>query len=168
MKKNLILLIAFFILFNIVSAQKNQTEKDSLTKKIKKSDTEIQNPKKNIKPETWGNRGKIFIDAYSVNFKYLAEGINADIIPFLGISESNPKPFYGKPLKTYVEGDFTIWEYECIKIYIDKDGLVSHWEETEISFPGALGKAYEAYTKAIELNVGKKYITKNSTVNEIK
>ncbi|MBN2891249.1 MAG: hypothetical protein JXL97_05235 [Bacteroidales bacterium] len=167
MKKTISLFIILFLAIGFISAQNNQADIDALTKQIEKSDKDITNPKKSAKLATWSKRGKLFIEAYSVNFKYLAPGIHANSLSLLGISESSPQPYYGKPLKTYEEDKLTVWEYRNIKIYISSDVLVDHWVETNIAFPGALDKSYEAYKKALELDVDEKYRNKKSTMQEL-
>ncbi len=167
MKSKILILLTFVFISFITFAQNNDAEIKALKSKIAKSDAEITNPKKSAKVTTWTKRGGLFLEAYKVNTKLLAPGLDALTLSFIGKSESDPTPFYGEPLEKKIEGEYEVWVYKRIKVFIS-EGFVSHWEETEISFPGALGKAYEAYTKAIELDVEKKYITKNSTVNEIK
>lgn len=167
MKKTFSLILILFFSISIISAQNNDAEIDALNKKIEKNNTNIENPKKSEKVATWSKRGKLFLDAYSINFKYLAPGIFANLIPTLGLSESSPQPYYGKCEKIYVEGDFTVWEYPKVKIYITDQGLVDHWEEKEVFVPDALTKSYDAYKKAIKLDVDKKFISKNITIQDL-
>ena len=166
MKKIVSLFLIVFFSIGLTTAQNNDAEIKSLQKKIDKSQVQIDNPKQNIKYQTWAKRGKLFIDAYSVNTKFLAVGIAANTLPFVKKSQDDPTPFYGNPKKTYFEGDFEIWGYDKIKIFI-LDGYVQKWEETTIPFPNALIESYTAYKKAIELDDKGKFVAKKSTMQEI-
>lgn len=167
MKKFLTLFAVVILFVGISYSQSNDTERATLLKQIAKNDANIQNPKKNIKYQTWAKRGDLYLKAYSLNFTYLYQGLEYGTIPLLGISDNHPLPYYGKPLQETVEGNFTVWTYSRLKIYISADGLVDHWEDLDPIDTLALIKSYDAYNKAIELDGSKKYINKKSTQEQI-
>lgn len=168
MKKLLTLLTVAILMVGVSYAQSNDTERDALIKKIEKSDKDIDNPKKSVKYQTWAKRGDLFLKSYSLNFKYLYQGMEYGTIPLLGISDQHPTPYYGKPLQEEQDGDFTVWVYSRLKIYINNQTkLVDHWEDLDPIDEDALTKSYDAYMKAIELDVDKKFINKKSTMEEL-
>ncbi len=167
MKKLLTLFSLVFLLSGFMYSQNNDVEVATLVKQIGKSDADIQNPKKNTKYQTWAKRSDLFLKAYTINSKFLYQNLEASTIPLLGISDNSPTPYYGKYLSSDVEGDFTVWTYSKIKIYITADGLVDHWEETVPVDTLAIEKSYEAIVKAIELDGSNKYKNKKSTKQQI-
>lgn len=167
MKKTISLILILFFAIGFATAQNNDDAIESLKKQIEKSNKDIEHQKKSQKTSTWDKRGKLYMEAYGVNFKYLAVGLEASSIPLLGISESTPQAYYGKYEKSYVEDGLTVWEYKRIKIYINDEGKVEKWKEKEVSFPGALSKSYEAYMKAMELDTDDKYKNKKATMENI-
>ncbi len=168
MKKTINLLFIFFLFAGIVSAQNNEAEIHALQKKIKKSNQEIADAKKNVKYQTWAKRGKLFLDVYTINTKLLAPGLSKTIVQMQGKSDSDPTPYYGKPGKQYQEGDFEVWEYQRLKLYFTLDkGLLDHWVETEPMDTLAIDKSYEAYKKAIELDADGKFVNKKTTKDQL-
>lgn len=162
MKK--VILASLFIIFNFMAfSQNNDQDIKTLKSQIEKSDKDLTNPKKQQDPNVWAKRAQIFIDAFKVNSKFLAPGLEANSIPLLGISESSPQPFYGKPITTEKTKDFEIWVYPKIKIFIDKTSqTIDHWEDLYVIDPKAIDKAYEAYIKLKELDVAKKVLNKKN------
>ena len=167
MKKMVSILLIVFFSIGLTFAQNNDDDIKSLQKKIDKSEIDIKNPKKNIKYQTWAKRGEIFLEAFSVSTKYLAVGIEAISIPFVTRSIDDPTRFYGDPSSKTFEGDYEVWKYDKIKIYINSDGYIEKWEETKIPFPSALEKSYEAYIKAIELDTKKSFVNKKTTMQQL-
>ncbi len=167
MKRVFVLLFTVLLFVPTINGQNNDALIQSIRSKIKRSDKAIQNPKKSQKLSTWDKRGRIFLDAYEVNIKYLAPGIAAATIPFLGLTENNTVPYYGKPKKRYKDDDGReVWEYDKVKIYV-KNGVVDSWEITKPVVEDALIKAYQAFTKAMELDTKDKYKHKKSTIKRI-
>lgn len=164
MKK--ILFLAILSIFTLVAySQDNDPDIKSILNQIKKSDADINNPKKNVNPATWEKRAEIFINALGVNSKYLVQGMEANSIPLLGISDNNPTPFYGKAQKTYEEGKFTVFEYPKIKIYIDRTNnfIIDHWVDLYVIDSSALNKAYDALIKTKDLDADQKVLNKKAT-----
>ncbi len=171
MKKTISIILILFVTIGFLSAQNNQDEIASIEKKITKSDKDIQNEKKKAKPQTWEKRGKLFVDAYTVNTKLLAPGLNSLMLRTLGKSDSDPSPFFGEPKEKRIEDQYEVWSYDKIDIYMvqaEKDLVVEKWVETKIPFPGALLKSYEAYMEAVNLDTGKKLVSKKSFLVKLK
>jgi len=167
--KKLLTLLAVVILFTGVSySQNNDTERATLIKKITKSDADTLNPKKSVKYKTWAKRGELFLQAYSLNFKYLYQGMEISSIPFLGISDNQPQAYYGKPLQEGTEGDFAVWTYSRVKLYINpQEQIIDHWKDLDPIDTLALSKSYDAYKKAIELDDQNKFVNKKKTMLDL-
>lgn len=167
MKK--VILASLLIIFNFFAfSQNNDQDIKNLKSQIEKSDKDLTNPKKEQDPNVWAKRAQIFIESFKVNSKFLAPGIESNSIPLLGISESSPQPFYGKPVTTEKTKDFEIWIYPRIKIYIDKTTqTVDHWQDLYVIDPKALDKAYDAYMKVKELDVAKKVLNKKNVKQNV-
>ncbi len=159
-----VFLLSALMLFVTTSYAQNG-DYELLKKKIAKSDEAIKDPKAKQKYQTWAKRGKLFLEAYTINTKYLTKGMDAKYLPFFGADNGNP-PYYGQPKSKSVEGDFEVWNYPRVKIYI-KDGLIDHWEDLQPVDPDALEKSYEAYKKAIELDSKGKFKNKKSTMEDL-
>ncbi len=167
MKKLLSTLLIVFFSVSFFYAQNNDADIESLKRKIKKSNKKIEHKRKKDRWRTWAQRGEIFLKAYKVNSKHLFKGLAASQIPLLGITQNNTQPYYGKPKEITTENDFTVYNYEKVKIFINKEGKVDHWEELKPLDTNALDKAYKAYMKAIELDDKDRFINRNSTKKEI-
>lgn len=165
MKKILfIVFVSTVILGTNIFAQNG--DYDYLVKKIEKSNANLQNPQKTQNYKYWAQRAKLFMDAYSINSKYLSVGMNVSMLNLVGITESSPTPYYGKPISKQTEGDYEVWVYPRVKIYV-KNNAVDHWVDTKPIDTLALEKAYEAYKKAIELDKKGKFVDKKSTKQEL-
>ncbi len=129
-----------------------ETSFASLKKKIAKSDAEIQDPKKNVAPKTWFNRGEVMQEAFEVNnTKLLRKDMPA----------SQVKLFFKNPIQTETKQlpDGTteqIYIYYGINITVKND-VVTDWEETKNVVDNPLDKAYEAFQKTIQLDADKKF-----------
>jgi len=165
MKKILFIVFATIIISGTNSFAQNG-DYDYLVKKIEKSNADLQNPKKTEKYKYWAKRAKLFMDAYTVNTKYLVAGMDVTSLNLIGITESSPTPYYGKPISKETDGDFTVWNYPRVKIYV-KDNAIDHWEDTQPIDTSALLKSYEAYKKAIKLDAKGSYVKKRSTKEEL-
>lgn len=124
----------------------------SLQKKFQKSEADIQNPKKNINPAIWYNRGKLMQDIYLVDLQYVSEGIDKTML----------KLYYKEPVSTRMEGNYEVLQYPRIEYYFE-NGLLSRWKKSQSVTENPLEKAYEAYMKVLELDtkgsMGKKVKT---------
>ena len=164
MKRIVSLVLLLTISFSYVFAQNNDALIASLQKRIAKSDKLIKDPKKSQDYRVWAKRGKLMLDAYEANIKYVSPGIQANIIPLLGIEEG--QAYYGKPKKIEEKGGKEYWIYDKVT-FIVKDGVVQGWKITKPVIDDPLTKAYEAYKKAIELDPKGKFIHRNSTKKQL-
>ena len=145
--KRFVLLAAATMLFSapIMAQSQIKVDKEGFTKKIEKSDADIQNPKKNTKSAVWLDRGKIFTDAAMAPSNGLYKGVDEKTMPLM----------FGKPSSTETKKigdvDYQASTYENFIAYI-RDGKVVFWETTTEVAEDALTKAYDAYVKAIELD----------------
>jgi tetratricopeptide (TPR) repeat protein len=148
-----------FIVLVIVSAGyiKAQTEElqplinyNILENKLKKSNSAIEDPKKNVKAKTWLTRGELMMDIYSVNLQYLRKGM----------SVSEIKLFFREPeeIKQTQDGADMIEEYVYERInLIFKNGVLDDWVETSKIYEKPLPEAKKAFEKVVELDTEGKY-----------
>lgn len=164
MKKVASLLLLFVLTFSVVLAQNNDAYVASLKRRIAKSDKLIKDPKKSQDYRVWAKRGKLMLDAYETNIKYIGPGVEANIIPLLGIEEG--QPYYGKPKEIQKKDGKEYWVYDKVT-FIIKDGVVQGWKITKPVVDEPLIKAYEAYTKAIQLDPKGKFVKRSSTKKQL-
>ncbi len=143
-----------FILFTIVTAgylaaqtvdMQPLINYTALENKLKKSNSAIEDPKKNIKVKTWIERGEILMEIYAINLQYIRKGMN--------INEA--KLFFQEPeeIKKTQEGDVLTEEYIYKRItLIFKNGVLDDWVETDKIYENPLPEAKRAFEKAIELD----------------
>jgi tetratricopeptide (TPR) repeat protein len=148
-----------FLVLVIVSASyiKAQTEDMQplinykiLESKLKKSNSSIENPKKNVKVKTWLTRGELMMDIYSVNLQYLRKDM----------SVSEAKLFFREPeeIKQTQDGADMIEEYVYERInLIFKNDALDDWVETSKIYENPLTEAKKAFEKVIELDTEGKY-----------
>lgn len=152
--KRILIFCSLFLAFHIVKGQESivSTEStfNSMSKKIQKSDQEIQDPKKNILAKTWLSRGELFQDAYEINnLKYITKGKTVTEI----------KIFYKEPLQivdTIHQGTRQEkYKYYGFTVVFENDKVVDFYDTKTVD-PNALDKAFEAFFKAHQLDVEKK------------
>ena len=164
MKKLSVFLLIILFGTTCVFAQNNESEIEAIKARIAKSDEDIKHEKKKLKYQTWDARGNLFVEAARINTKRLYVGMPTDASDEIKNSVfSNAKLLFGDPVKTeIVEGGSEKWTYKRINLYFKADTLIN-WEETNPAVDNALGKAYEAYMKAIEVDTKDKYLKKIET-----
>jgi len=149
---NLSFLILFVLVINTLAQQEDQLDYDKLAKKLVKSDVAIQNPKKNIDPKLWLERGNMFIDIANVNTQFL----------FKGVPVAKVKEVYGEQPKSLTKkGKVDEYVYDKITINV-VNGLVDSWTETQTICANPLDSALFAFSKADSLDQAKK-ISKDLT-----
>ncbi len=143
-----------FILFTIVTAgylaaqtvdMQPLINYTALENKLKKSNSAIEDPKKNVKVKTWMERGELLMEIYAINLQYLRKGMN--------INEA--KLFFQEPeeIKKIQEGDVLTEEYVYERItLVFKNGILEDWTETNKIYENPLPEAKKAFEKAIELD----------------
>ena len=117
----------------------------ALENKLKKSNSAIEDPKKNIKVDTWMERGELLLEIYAINLQYIRKGMN--------INEA--KLFFQEPIeiKKTQEGENLIEEYIYDRIILTfKNDALEDWVETDKIHDNPLPEAKKAFEKAIELD----------------
>lgn len=117
-----------------------------LENKLKKSEADIQDPKKNIKAKTWTSRVSLLVDIYNVNNDILRKGMDA----------SSVKLFYKEPKEIQTSQDgadkVEVYVYDRVNLTF-KNGLLDSWKETVAITEDPLAKAIAAINEAVKLNV---------------
>ncbi|MEN8229329.1 MAG: tetratricopeptide repeat protein [Bacteroidota bacterium] len=118
---------------------------NSVVKKVEKSDSEIQDPKKNIKAATWFKRGELFQDAFMVGLEQLQEGMASATLTL----------FYKEPTSIEtetIEGALhETYDYEHM-VYTFVNGALQEWKKKDPIHENPLRVATDAYIKALELD----------------
>ncbi len=114
----------------------------SLEKKWEKSNEDIQDEKKSLKPKTWIKRGELLQDIHDVNIEFVR----------LGMAASEADLLMGSPneTKTNEQGQ-ELRIYDRITL-IFKNNEVVDWVETQTIQENPLPLALESFTKALELD----------------
>ena len=116
-----------------------------LENKLKKSDAEIQDPKKNTKAKTWTSRANLLVDIFNVNNDVLRKGMDATSV----------KLFYKEPkeVQTFQQGGDKIENYIYERVTLTfLNGLLDTWTETVRIHPDPLGEAQKAIDEAVKVN----------------
>jgi tetratricopeptide (TPR) repeat protein len=144
-------LMAFFMLAPYVLQAQTEGSTTSalnyagLEKKLKSSDADIQDPKKNVKVKTWITRAQLLISAYNINNDVLSKNQDPQMV----------KLIYKEPLevKTSQEGADNIEDYVYDRTTIRfRNGKVDSWEDTKPVYPNALEETSKALDEALKLN----------------
>jgi tetratricopeptide (TPR) repeat protein len=144
--------IAFLLLINLLgktqepmATQTNLLNYSAIENKLKKSNADIQDPKKNIKAKTWVSRGTLMTDIYNFHIQYLRKGM----------PETEAKLFFKEPkeIKTYEDGPDVMEDYiyDRITLTFRNKGLDT-WKETVKIFDTPLQEARMSFEKAISLD----------------
>jgi tetratricopeptide (TPR) repeat protein len=116
-----------------------------LENKLKKSEADIQDAKKNIKAKTWINRASLMVDIYNINNDVLRKGMDPVSV----------KLFYKEPkeIQTTQEGPDKIENYVYERVVLKfRNGVLENWTETKKIHPDPLTEANKAINEAIKLN----------------
>jgi tetratricopeptide (TPR) repeat protein len=145
MKKLTIFLLAALTLSSAATAQAFRLDVDGAKKKIAASDADIQNAKKNTKAGTWETRGKVYYDAEIAPIGPL----------YLGMDPTTATLLVGNPTErrteTTEQGEFTVSVYPHFDLYFSNNQLM-YWKQKTFIVENGLDVAFEAYTKAAELD----------------
>ncbi|MFH0756393.1 MAG: tetratricopeptide repeat protein [Bacteroidota bacterium] len=150
MKKLIISLIVVSVAIVGLHAQEGGTaivllNYNTVKKKVEKSNEEIQDPKKNIKPATWVKRGELFQQVFMVGLEQLQEGMSSTTVVL----------FYKEPLSIDNETKdgalYETYNYEHMK-YTFVNGALQEWERIDPIVEDPLRVAMDAYQKALELD----------------
>jgi tetratricopeptide (TPR) repeat protein len=116
-----------------------------LENRLKKSDSEIQDPKKNIKIKTWTNRAELLLEIYNVHNDVLRKGMDPASVQL----------FFKEPkeIQTTQEGPDQVENYIYDRVTLKfVNGVLDSWTETKKIHPDPLGEAKKAIDEAIKLN----------------
>lgn len=130
--------------------------------KLKKSDADIQDVKKNTKAKTWTGRAQLLIDIFNMHNDVVRKGMD----------QANVKIFFKEPkeVQTYQEGadQIDVFVYERVNIKF-RNGAVENWIETKKIHEDPLGEANKSVEEAIKLNTdGKANSDIVSVINNLK
>jgi len=126
----------------------------AVTKKVEKSNAEIQDAKKSIKASTWLKRGDLFQDVFNIGLEQTQEGMDTKMLTLFykePISKETENMEDGSVKETYV--------YESMK-YIFVNGVLQEWERVNPINEDPLRVSIDAYKKALELDTNGKLETK--------
>ncbi len=151
--KKLSIAILFSLVFNLagkaqadpMASQTNVINYASLENKLKKSNDEIQDPKKNIKAKTWLNRGTLMNEIYNVHIQYLRRGM----------SPVEAKLFFKEPkeVKQYQDGSDAMEDHVYERITLTyRNGTVDSWTETSKLYENPLPEARKSLEEAARLD----------------
>jgi tetratricopeptide (TPR) repeat protein len=118
----------------------------SVMKKVEKSDEEIKDPKKNVKPATWLKRGDLYRDVFNIGVEETQEGMDPTMLTLFykePISIENETLENGTQRETYI--------YEYMK-YVFENGTLQTWERVNPIHEDPLSVSIEAYNKTLELD----------------
>lgn len=122
----------------------------TVKKKVEKSDSEIQDPKKSVKAATWLKRGDLFQDVFNIGLEQTQEGMDSKMLTLFykqPISIENETMEDGSLHETYI--------YESMK-YLFVDGVLQQWERVNPIVEDPLRVSIDAYKKALELDAAGK------------
>jgi tetratricopeptide (TPR) repeat protein len=116
-----------------------------LENRLKKSDADIQDPKKNQKVKTWISRATLLTEIFNVNNDVLRKGMDPVAV----------KIFYKEPMEiqTVEEGSdkIEIYVYDRVELKF-RNGILESWKETKKIMPDPLGEATKSLEEAVKLN----------------
>jgi len=144
--------IVFIMLISLVgkaqdpmAAQTNLLNYTPVENKLKKSNEDIQDPKKNIKAKTWVTRGTLMTEIYNFHNQYLRKGM----------PQTEVKLFFKEPkeVKTYEEGSDGMEDliYERITLTF-RNKILETWKETVKMFETPLQESRMSFEKAISFD----------------
>jgi len=160
MKKLSIFILATFF-FGAVNAQEATVTWEGLKKQKEKTDSEITNPKKNVKSKTWLKRSDVYFNIHTFVLSGLYQGMPAKE----GIA--NVERLVGKPGKILTKDGSEVWVYLRKNLTI-KNGTLDSWEQTDFIDKDALSKSGNSLLKAIELDEKGKMKDKKTTKDKVK
>ena len=128
-----------------MAAQTSLLNYPALENKLKKSNDEIQDPKKNIKAKTWLNRGNLMTDIYNVNLQFIHRGM----------TPLEAKIFFKEPkeVKKYQDEADAMEDHVYDRITLTyRNSVLDTWTETNKIFETPLDEARKSIEEAIKLD----------------
>ncbi|HEX2395748.1 MAG TPA: tetratricopeptide repeat protein [Bacteroidales bacterium] len=130
-----------------------------LDAKLKKSDSDIQNAKKNTKAKTWTSRAQVLLDINNVHNDILSRGMDPARVKLLMKEPTE--------IQTSQEGPNSIEVYVYDKVDLKfVNGALEGWTEKNRIHPDPLTEAQKALDEAIKLNTDGKADTDVKRVTE--
>lgn len=127
--------------------------------KLAKSDADIANAKKSAKPATWVERGKIMVEAQAA----------PTIGVYPGMDENGAKVIFGaKPSTSQKEIDgvkYKVLRFPNFNAYLNSGNKIEFWEPTKNVGDSLLPVAFEAFSKAYEMDKGTEKSVKDGITN---
>ncbi|MBN2814411.1 MAG: tetratricopeptide repeat protein, partial [Bacteroidales bacterium] len=150
MKRISLFLIATFLFAGL--GLKSQTPEATtvlnyagLESRLKKSDSDIQNPKKNTKAKTWTSRADLFVSIYNVHNDILAKDMD----------QTRAKIFMKEPKEVQTSEEsgkkVEVFVYERVDLKF-VDGALESWTEKNKIHADPLPEAKKAVEEAVKLN----------------
>ncbi len=143
--KKMILSAFAVLLLAVPTVQAQKVNKSAILAKIEKSDADIADAKKGSKASTWIARGKTFYEAASEPTKNLFGNMESAMMT---LAIGNPK---SKGSETIGNATYETWVYPYFTAYF-QNGKLFAWKETSQVYKNSVAKAFEAYSKAYELD----------------
>ncbi len=143
--KKMILSAFAALLLAVPAVQAQKVNKSAILAKIEKSDADIADAKKGSKASTWIARGKTFYEAASEPTKNLFGNMESAMMT---LAIGNPK---SKGSETIGNATYETWVYPYFTAYF-QNGKLFAWKETAQVYKNSVAKAFEAYSKAYELD----------------
>lgn len=143
--KKMILSAFAVLLLAVPTVQAQKVNKSAILAKIEKSDADIADAKKGAKASTWIARGKTFYEAASEPTKNLFGNMESAMMT---LAIGNPK---SKGSETIGNATYETWVYPYFTAYF-QNGKLFAWKETAQVYKNSVAKAFEAYSKAYELD----------------
>ena len=149
--KRIILVLSLVLGINMIYAQTSkEINFEQYSKKIEKSNAEIQDPKKSLKDATWFNRAELMMDVYD------AQMLRALTV---NVTTQTFKILIGNPVsqtQEVVDGvAVDKFEMERVNFYFI-DGKLEKWEVTKPILSNPLDLALESIKKVVEIDVNAK------------
>jgi len=144
MKKTILSVFAALLLA-VPAVQAQKVNKSAILSKIEKSDADIADAKKSMKAATWINRGKAFYEAAVEPTKNLFGNMEPTMVT---LTVGAPK---SQGSETIGNTTYETWVYPYFTVYF-QDGKLVAWKETTKVVEDGIAKAFEAYSKAYELD----------------
>jgi tetratricopeptide (TPR) repeat protein len=143
-------IILFFTLVLMASTLLAQTSAQinfrSLQKKLEKSNSEIEHPKKKLNYSTWQKRGDLMIEIYESMLLRAPVGLGMNEF---AIVVGQPKQRVEEVIDNQ---NYVIFEMERVNFYFS-NGVLEYWKFTNNLFENSLEEAYRSFMKASELDV---------------
>lgn len=142
--KRLFILAVAAIVATAALGQQIKVDREAIEKRIAKSDSDINDPKKSVKAATWVERGNAFYEAAVASSKGVYKGLDTKMA----------ETMFGKPAKskrTIGNTEYAELTFPTFVAYAANDQILI-WSPSLVIEETALAKATEAYEKAYSID----------------